>query len=67
MKNIVVDTYGINEYDLDVIAMYMDEDLRDEVNYDLAPCTPQEFYNEYVKRHLEKFGEEFFIDAGGAY
>ena len=67
MKNIVVDTYGIYEHDLDVIAMYMDEDLREEVNSELSPCTAQEFYNEYVKRHLEKFGEEFFIDVGGAY
>jgi hypothetical protein len=39
----------------------MDDDLREEIHRELAPCTEQEFLDEYVKRHKEKFGEEFKV------
>lgn len=40
----------------------MDDDLREAVHADLAPCTDQEFLDEYARRHLEKYGEEFRVD-----
>lgn len=45
----------------------MDGELREEISDELAPCTNQEFYDEYCRRHLEKFGEEFAPDAGLAW
>lgn len=40
----------------------MDDDLREELNREMAPCTNQEFYDAYVKAHAEKFnGEKFQI------
>lgn len=39
----------------------MDDELREAVHNDLAPCTDKEFLAEYMKRHLEKYGEEFTI------
>ena len=45
----------------EVAVMMMDDELREEVHRDLAPCTDEEFLREYEKRHLEKFGEEFQI------
>ena len=39
----------------------MDDDIREDVHADLAPCTDLEFLEEYMKRHEEKFGEEFTI------
>lgn len=37
----------------------MDDDLREEIHADLAPCTEQEFFDEYAKRHEAKFGESW--------
>lgn len=50
--------YGV-EIDFDAAANLMDAEICEDVNFDLAPCTEQEFFDEYVKRHLAKYGEEF--------
>ena len=42
-------------------VMLMDDEIREEVHADLAPCTDQEFFDEYCKRLLEKYGIEFVI------
>lgn len=39
----------------------MDDEIREELNLELAPCTEEEFLREYEKRHLAKYGEEFKI------
>lgn len=41
------------------IVSLMDDDVREDVHADLAPCTEDEFLEEYKKRHLAKFGAEF--------
>lgn len=46
----------------EVTAECMDDDLREEIHSDLAPCTNEEFLEEYCVRHLEKFGEPFCIN-----
>lgn len=35
---------------LDVIATYMDDDIRENIAFEFAPCSPDEFLAEYVKR-----------------
>lgn len=41
----------INERNLwDVIANMMDDDIREAVNADLAPCTDEEFLADYLRR-----------------
>lgn len=42
--------------ELSVIATYMDNDIREKVHFELAPCTPYEF----LKRYCEL--DENFID-----
>lgn len=42
-------------------VMMMDDELREEIHAELAPCTDEEFLREYEKRHQEKYGEEFQI------
>lgn len=37
-------------YSLDVIAEYMDDETREAVAFDLAPCTAEEFLTEYLRR-----------------
>lgn len=51
----------INEYgvivDYDAAVLLMDDESREDIHRELAPCTDQEFFSEYAKRHVEKFGE----------
>lgn len=50
--------YGY-EFDFDACVNLMDDEVREEVHAELAPCTDQEFFDAYCKAHEEKFGEEF--------
>lgn len=54
----VVNEYGV-EVDFEVAVMYMDDEIREEIHNEIAPCTDQEFFDEYAKRHEEKFAEEW--------
>jgi hypothetical protein len=45
----------------DAAVALMDDELREELHRELAPCTKEEFLRAYEQRHLEKFGEEFQI------
>lgn len=47
--------------DFEVAAHYMDNEIREELHREMAPCTEEEFLRTYEQRHLEKFGEEFQI------
>lgn len=50
---------------LDVIVTYMNDDIREDVHFDLAPCSEEEFLDEYVKRDPEfeeLLHEEFGIE-----
>ena len=49
----------------EAIVGYMDDDIRENVHNDLAPCSEESFLNEYVKRdpEFEKLlDEEFGIE-----
>ena len=37
----------------------MDDEIRESVHSDLAPCSNQAFFDEYCKRHEEKYGVPF--------
>lgn len=43
----------INQELMDVIASYMDDDIRETVHYELAPCTPEEFLIRYLDQDPE--------------
>ncbi|WP_278558883.1 hypothetical protein [Acidaminococcus intestini] len=46
----------------DAAVEMMDDDLREELHREMAPCTNQEFYDAYVKAHAAKYnGEKFQI------
>lgn len=50
---------------MDVIASYLDDDIRETVHYELAPCTPEEFLIRYLDLdpEFEKFlWSEFRVD-----
>lgn len=39
----------------------MDDEIRESVHRDLAPCTELEFLKEYMKRHQKKYGTKFHV------
>lgn len=47
------------EIDFDAAVALMDDELREELNSDLAPCSDQEFFTAYEAAHAKKFGEEW--------
>ena len=46
----------------DAAVELMDDDIREELAAELAPCTEQEFFAAYAKAHAERFGEEWELD-----
>lgn len=59
-----IDANGESQ-DYEAAVNLMDDDLREEVHADLAPCTDQQFIEEYARRHEQRFGEPFAPFAGG--
>lgn len=47
------------EIDFDAAVALMDDDIREEIARELAPCTEQEFFDAYCKAHEDKYGEEW--------
>lgn len=45
----------------DVAVHMMDDDIREDLHHDMAPCMDVEFLAAYMERHVEKYGEEFMI------
>lgn len=39
----------INQKLMDTIASYMDDEIRETVHFELAPCTPEEFLLRYLE------------------
>ena len=47
--------------DFDAAVQLMDDDIRERLHEEMAPCTPQEFYNAYVEAHEIEHHESFTI------
>lgn len=39
----------------------MDDEIREELHAEMAPCTDQQFFDAYIERHYAKYGEDFTI------
>lgn len=55
-SNLVINPYGL-EIDWDAAVALMDDDIREQVHAELAPCTPQAFFDRYCQLHAERYGE----------
>lgn len=49
------------EIDFEAAVSLMDDEIREDLNRELAHCSEQEFFSAYEKAHAEKYGEEFQI------
>jgi hypothetical protein len=47
------------EINFDAAVTLMDDDIREDLSMELAPCTDQEFFSAYEARHEAKYGEEW--------
>ena len=45
----------------DAAVALMDDEIREQVHAEIAPCTEEEFLVRYMELHLAKYGEEFTI------
>lgn len=54
----VINTYGV-EIDYDFAVYMMDDETREALAFEMAPCDIQDFFNAYAAVHAEKFGEEW--------
>ena len=48
--------------DFEAAAQLMDDEVREKVHSDLAPCSEQEFADAYCREHAQKFGEPFQVN-----
>lgn len=61
-SSIIKNQHGV-EIDMEAAANnMMDDDLREKLHAELAPCTKQKFFSAYAKAHLKKFGEEWELN-----
>ena len=51
----------LTQEELDIISCYMDDDIREDVTFKLAPCTPEAFLRAYVEED-ESFKELLEIE-----
>ena len=57
--------FNLDKNLLDALVTYMNDDIREDVHFDLAPCSEEEFLDAYVKRDTEfekLLHEEFGIE-----
>ena len=54
---VTLDNYKV---DFDACAILMDDNICEELNWEMAPCSEQEFLDAYVQRHAKKFNGEVF-------
>ena len=56
-KSFVIDSRG-RKLDFGIVSSYMDDDIRESVHFDMAPCSEQEFFDEYASRHADTYGDD---------
>lgn len=54
-------TYNNDQVDFEAAVNLMDNEIREALHAELAPCTEQEFFDAYCEAHEEKYGEEFAL------
>lgn len=62
----VINMNGI-AIDFDTAVSMMDDDIRESVHAELAPCTEQEFFTAYEKAHAAQYGEWELSKANPCY
>ena len=62
MSSITVYDHNGNKISYEVAVNLMDDEIRERLHYEIAPCSEQEFFDVYLKAHKEKFNEDFVVN-----
>ena len=57
MAKVTVKSAYMEDHDFEFAMSLADQDLVEEIHCDLVSCTEQEFFDEYCKRHAEKYAD----------
>ena len=57
------ETDSINQELMDTIATYMNDEIRERVHFELAPCSPKEFLKRYLELDSD-FAELLYNEFG---
>ena len=57
--NDVLAEVGMTKAQFDLAVSLMDDEIREKIHMELAPCTEEEFLEAYKAAHKKKYGEEF--------
>ena len=52
-----------NEIDFDAALQLMDDEIRERLHSELAPCSEQEFFTAYEQAHAERYGTDWELSA----
>jgi hypothetical protein len=55
-------TLNGEQIEMDVAVHYMDDEIREAIHEEMAPCPDQQFVDAYVAAHKQKHGEDFTIN-----
>lgn len=51
----------IENYGFDTLVNLMDDEIREELHFEISPCDDLAFLMWYLVKHTEKFGDDFKI------
>lgn len=46
---------------METASWYMDDMIRERLHYTMAPCSGQEFVNEYIREHEAQYNEQWDV------
>jgi hypothetical protein len=55
-------TINGSAFDFDVVVNLMDDEIREALHNDMAPCDNQSFVDAYLIAHKDKHGQAFVIN-----
>lgn len=54
----ITNEFGV-EINFEAAVNFMDDEIREMLHGEIAPCTDQEFFDAYCKAHEDRFDEEW--------
>lgn len=54
----ITNEFGV-EINFEAAVNFMDDEIREMLHEEIAPCTDQEFFDAYCKAHEDRFDEEW--------
>lgn len=49
------------ELDFNATVQFMDDEIREKLHNEMAPCSKQEFFTAYEEAHKQTFSEDWFL------